>query len=139
LSKILAAVGSSLVLSLALAAPVTGSAARADGHVQNVEFTILPGDRIVEPNVALAPELPVRLTVTNTTHEFHTFTLPGLGISRLILPAGEHGARKTTFTFTLDTWGPVAWYCVICPSGKHGGSHKMGGTLYVIVGRSATP
>jgi heme/copper-type cytochrome/quinol oxidase subunit 2 len=136
--KILAAVGSSLVLSLA-AVPTGRAGPATKVHVQKVALTILPGDRIVEPNLALAPGLPVRMTVTNATHEFHTFTVPALGISRLILPADNHGARKTTFTFNTNRWGSVAWYCVICPSGMHGKAHTMGGTLYPIINPSALP
>ena len=136
--KILAAVGSSLVLSLA-AVPAGRAAAAAKVHVQKVELTILPGDRVIEPNVALAPGLPVQMTVTNATHEFHTFTVPTLGVSRLILPADKHGARKTTFSFETNLWGSVAWYCIICPSGMHGSPHAMRGTLYLIINPSAIP
>jgi heme/copper-type cytochrome/quinol oxidase subunit 2 len=136
--KIVVAVGSSLVLSLA-AVPAPRATPAAKVHVQKVKLTILPGDRIVEPNVALAPGLPVRMTVTNTTHEFHTFTVPALGVSRLILPAGKDGARKTTFSFEPKQWGSVAWYCVICPSGTHGSPHAMRGTLYLVISPSSIP
>jgi hypothetical protein len=136
--KILAAVGSSLVLSLA-AVPAWQAAHAAKLHVQKAELTILPGDRLVEPNVALAPGLPVRMTVTNTTKEFHTFTVPALGLSRLILPADKHGARKTTFSFETNRWGRLAWYCIICPSDIHGPPHAMHGTLYLIIDPSAIP
>jgi hypothetical protein len=136
--KILAAAGASLVLSLA-AVPAGRAAPASKVHVQKVELTILPGDRVVEPNLALAPGLPVRMTVTNTTHEFHTLTIPALGVSRLILPADNHGAHKTTFSFEANSWGSIAWYCVICPSGKHGLPHAMRGTLYLIIDPSAIP
>jgi hypothetical protein len=135
--KLLAAVGSSLVLLLA-AVPALQAAPAAKVHVQKVELTILPGGRLVDPNVALAPGLPVRMTVTNTTKEFHTFTVPALGLSRLILPADKHGARKTTFSFETNQWGSLAWYCIICPSGIHG-PHAMHGTLYLIIDPSVIP
>jgi hypothetical protein len=136
--KIFAAVGSSLVLLLA-AVPAWQAAPAAKVHVQKVKLTILPGDRLVDPNVALAPGLPIRMTVTNTTHEFHTFTVPALGLSWLILPADKHGARKTTFSFETNQWGSLAWYCVICPSGIHGPPHAMHGTLYLIIDPSVIP
>ena len=136
--KILTAIGSSFVLSLT-SVPAWGAAPTAKVHVQKVEITILRGDRVIAPNVALAPGLPVRLTVTNTTHEFHTFTIPALGVSRLILPADKHGARKTTFTFKANLRGSLAWYCIICPSGTHGQSHTMRGTLYQIIDPSVIP
>jgi hypothetical protein len=135
LPKILIVAGVSLASLLALATQ-PGQATANRGRIQNIQLTILAGDRIVEPNVALAPNLPVRLTIINTTHEFHTFTIPALHISRLVLPAIGHSARKNTFTLTLDTWGPVPWRCIICPSGEHGGKRAMGGTFYVIIDRS---
>ncbi|HET7354435.1 MAG TPA: hypothetical protein VFJ11_10355 [Gaiellaceae bacterium] len=136
--KILAAVGSSLVLSLATM-PAGRAAPATKSHVQKVELKILRGDRVVEPNVALAPGLPVRMTVLNATHEFHTFTVPALGVSQRILPARRHGARKTTFWFKANSWGRFAWYCLICPSDKHGPPHAMGGTLYLIIDPSDIP
>lgn len=136
--KILAAAGASLVLSLA-AVPAGRASPAANVRVQKVELTILRGDRVVEPNLALAPGLTVRMTVTNATHEFHTFTIPTLGVSRLILPADSHGARKTTFTFKANSWGSMTWYCIICPSGKHGPPHTMRGNLYLIIDPSAIP
>ena len=134
--KLLAATGSSAVVALGAAAAVAAAPPGKSPDVQKIGFTILPGDRITEANVALAPGVPVRMTVTNYTREFHTFTIPALHISRLILPADGHSARTTTFTLTLDTWGPVAWRCIICPSGEHGRKRTMGGTFYVIIDRS---
>lgn len=134
--KILAAVGSSLLLVLA-AAPVAGPA--SGQRVQKAELTILPGDRVAEPNIALAPGIPVRMTVINATHEFHTFTVPALGLSRLIPPAHAHGAAKVTFTFETSLWGSLAWYCLICPTGRHGPPHEMRGALYLIVAPTAIP
>ena len=135
LTRVLTMVAASLVSLLALATQPGHAAANGD-RMQIIQLTILAGDRAVEPNVALAPNLPVRLTIINATREFHTFTIPALHISRLILPADGHSARTTTFTLTLDTWGPVAWRCIICPSGEHGRKRTMGGTFYVIIDRS---
>lgn len=130
----LATVWASLVLALALSASAGGIVPTTPGHVQEVKLTILAGDRVIEPNVALAPAVPVRLTVTNETHEFHTFTVPSLHLSELILPD-----RTTTLLFTPDRAGAYRWHCVICPSGQHGHPHTMGGTLYLIVNPSALP
>ena len=49
-------------------------------HAQEVELMILPGDRIIEPSIALTPDLPIGLAMTNTTDEFRTFTVPALGM-----------------------------------------------------------
>ncbi len=84
-------------------------------------------------NLAIAPGIPVRLTVTNYTREFHTITIPGLHVSALIFPARGKTPRKTTFTFTARGYGVFDWYCAVCTSGTHGLRHMMGGTIYAIV------
>lgn len=137
--KMLAAIGSSAVVALGAAAAVAAPPPGKSPDVQKIGIAILPGDRITEANVALAPGVPVRMTVTNSTREFHTFTVPGLGLSELVFPADGQGARKTTFTFTPREWGPFAWHCLICPSSLHGRPHSMGGILYVIIDPSAMP
>lgn len=138
MSKVSAATTSKVALTVALvaAAPVTAAVSAKHSPVQRVAFTILRGDRIVEPNIALAPGVPVELTVTNETHQFHTFTVRGLGVRQLILPARGRIATRTTFTFTPDRSGSFAWHCVICPTGLHGRPHTMGGSLYLIVNPS---
>jgi hypothetical protein len=139
--KLLAAVGLGVALAPAAAASASsgrGSAARP--HVQAVAITILKGDRVSgAANIALAPGVPVRITVTNFTQQFHTFSSPGLGVNTLVLPARGGTATKTTFTFTPHAWGSFAWRCEICPSGIHGQRHSMGGVLYLIVDPSALP
>ena len=135
LSRFAAALGAVALSSLA--AGVT--AAPAGTHVQHVSLTIRSGDRIQEPNLALAPGVPVRLAVTNYTHEFHTFTVPALGLSALIEPA--HGTSPTTTTVSFTSWnaGPLRWHCAVCPSGMHGRKHAMSGMLYLVVRPSALP
>src|SRR5271169_5559886 len=127
--KILGAIGSTVLLApLVGAASAAAAAPGRSPNVQNVGITILAGDRIADPNIALAPEVPVRITVTNFTRQFHTFTAPGLGLSVLILPARGHTATKTTFSFTPHQGGSFAWHCTICPTDMHGMPHTMSGT-----------
>lgn len=133
MSKPFAVVGASAALAFLAAAPGVG----AGPHVQKVQIAIGAGDRVAEPNVALAPGLPVRMTVVNRTHEFHTFTVPALGVSELIRPAHGSTPGRTTFTFTAKQWGEFAWHCLICPSGKHGRAHAMTGVLYLITDPAA--
>lgn len=135
----LASIGSSVALALIAATSVAGAAPGGNPHVQKVGITIRTGDRVTEANIALAPGLPVRVTVTNYTHEFHTFTAPGLGLSELILPARGQTAKETTFSFTAHGWGSFAWHCFICPTRMHGTPHTMGGTIYLIIDPSALP
>jgi hypothetical protein len=121
----------------ASAAPTTGP--RADPQVQNVSITFRAGDRVSAPNFALAPGVPVRLTVVNYTHEFHTFTITGLKVSALILPAVGHTPKTTLVTFTPRVTGALKWHCAICPSGAHGMRHTMTGEAYLIMDPSVLP
>lgn len=133
-------VATTAVLSVAvfLAVASTATAGRADRpHPQRVELTIAGGDHLDAGNVALAPGVPVRMTVINYTHEFHTFTVSALGISKLILPASGTTPRRTTFTFTPRKPGWFVWHCLICPSGTHGKPHDMSGMLYMIISPTA--
>lgn len=105
-------------------------------HTQQLDLTILPvtpprgliDERVVEPNFAVQPGVPVTLTVRNYTTTVHTFTVPGLGVSLAILPGAKGAPRTTTYTFTPNKRGVFSWYCAHCPG------HMMTGTLYAIVG-----
>jgi hypothetical protein len=121
----------------ASAAAATGQ--RALPQAQNVSITIRAGDRVMAPNVALAPDVPVRLTVVNFTHDFHTFTIAGLDVSALVLPALGLTPQRTLVTFTPRATGALRWHCVICPSGAHGQRHAMSGEVYLIIDPSALP
>lgn len=132
-----AAAASAAVVALAVAVPALG--VRTMRNVQHVQITFLAGDRVLEGNLAIAPGLPVTVTVTNYTREFHTFTVPELGVSELIRPAHGSAPSRTTFAFTSLRWGTFAWHCTICPSGMHGRAHEMGGTVYAIVNPTAVP
>jgi hypothetical protein len=140
--RLLAATG--LTLATAAFSGFSASAAATPGapgspQAQRVSIVIQAGDRVLAPNFAVAPGVPVRLTVVNFTHEFHTFTIAGLKVSALILPAVGQTPRRTIVTFTSHATGAFSWRCVICPSGAHGRRHAMGGAVYVIVDPSALP
>lgn len=138
-SAALAAVVGTLAVGSASAAKSGSGAMPAGAHVQQVSITIQRGDHVSEPNFALAPGVPARITVMNFTHEFHTFTIPGLNVSALILPSVGQTPKATVVTFTPRSVGRLAWHCVICPSGAHGHQHTMGGSVYLIVDPSALP
>jgi hypothetical protein len=137
--RIAATIGSTLALALVVAAPGSALPSSAKPHIQQVGITFLAGDRVLEGNIALAAGVPVRLTVTNHTHEFHTFTVPGLHMSKLVPPARGGAPTQTTFTFTVHKQGVFAWHCLICPSGIHGKRHSMTGNLYLIIDPTALP
>jgi len=104
-------------------------------QTQKVDLTILPvtpvrgmvDDRVVEPNFAVQPGVPVTITATNYTTTVHTFTVPGLGVNFAVLPGAKGKPVKTSFTFTPTKRGVFAWHCVHCPG-------HMAGTVYAIVG-----
>jgi hypothetical protein len=131
------AVAASFVALSAFAAPTATQP--ASSYVQNLSIVIQSGDRAVAPNFALAPDVPVRLTVVNFTREFHTFTIAGLNVSALIRPAVGRTPRTTIVAFTPRLGGVYRWHCVICPSGGHGRRHAMSGEVYVIIDPSALP
>ncbi len=133
----LAAFGAAAAAALVAAVPAV--AASPAPHPQQVGISFLRGDRVAEGNVALAAGIPVHLTVTNYTSEFHTFTVPALHVSVLVPPAHGGTPAHATATFTPHQWGVFAWHCLICPSGIHGRQHDMVGELYVIVSPSALP
>ena len=149
---LLTAAGMATVTAVALAVSATATPAaptRAGGsattpHVQKESLTVSGAktNERVSPssgNLAIAPGVPVRVTVTNYTREYHTFTIPGLHVSALILPAHGKAARVTTFTFTAHEYGTFVWYCGFCTSGAHGHRHMMGGTVYAIIDPSVLP
>jgi hypothetical protein len=128
----LAFAGSALATSSATRSGA--SAAGNPAHTQHVSLTII-NDRVVPATggIAIAPGVPVRVTVWNHTREYHTITIPGLHVSALILPAHEGSARKTTFTFTAYRFGVFSWYCTFCKHGLHGHHHAMTGKIYAII------
>jgi hypothetical protein len=113
-------------------------------HMQHMAFSIVSvgpgvaGDE-VRPvgNFAIAPGVAVRVTVKNFTHQLHTFTVPGLGLSAAILPARGRAPRTTTFTFVAYQGGTFAWHCVVCVGQHH--RHVMAGTVYAIIDPSVLP
>lgn len=119
--------------------------ARASGnptsHVQRLTLTIVSSGRgsgaervfPSEGNLAVAPGVPVQVTVTNFTREFHTFSVPGLHVSALVFPARGGTPSKTTLTFTAWETGSFRWYCAFCAHDGSGHRHAMGGTIYAII------
>jgi hypothetical protein len=113
---------------------VAGSTQASLWPLQTVTMTITSQrDQAAPANFAVWPGELVVLKVRNYSHEFHTFTIPALGVSALILPAKGSGPRVTTIRFTAQKHGVVTWLCVICPSGIHGQVHAMNGKIYSMV------
>jgi len=100
-----------------------GQPARA-GHVQRVTMRVMPGDRMIGSNFLLHPG-PVELTVINTARHAHTFSVPRLGIDR-VLPVSQSGSTTTKMTFTVGRTGVYEWFC------KMPCKHAMRGEIYFL-------
>jgi plastocyanin len=134
--------------AIALAAAVTANAWAQDGAPglrasamppQGLAIVIRPAtgtghdEHLTLPAFAVEPGLPVRLTFTNYTSRFHTFTAPGLGVSALIRPAHGSAPTTTVVTFTAHKHGAFDWVCLLCPDQGSGSSEAMRGKIYAIV------
>lgn len=130
LARIAVLVTVSALTSLVL----TVSAPASLGQSQIVTMSITKnGEHALPMNIAVRPGEPVVLNVGNYSREFHTFTIPALGVSVLIRPAIGDWPRVTTVRFTArKLHGSISWFCVICPSGNHRQAHPMAGKVYVI-------
>ena len=121
----------------AVAAPATSHG--AGKFAQRLDISIVKagptgsGERVELSNFAIEPGLPVTITFTNHTRQFHTFTATGLGLSALVPPGTARRPGTTTITFTAHTFGVFDWHCVICPSPGHPDAMRMGGKIYAIV------
>jgi hypothetical protein len=144
---ILAGAGAVAFAAAALAAPMSPVSTKRSQtwpHVQKESLTISGkgASGRVSPsagNIAVAPGVPVRVTVTNYSRQYHTITIPGLHVSALIFPARGSTPRKTSFTFTAYEYGTYAWTCAFCTTGAHGRRHPMGGIIYAIIDPSVLP
>ena len=122
-----------IAVTIGLALPAS-AATNSLWKPQTLTITLSTTDRAAPMNLAVWPGEKVVLRIRNYSHAFHTFTIPALGVSALILPAKGVGARVTRVTFVAPRHGVVDWLCVICPSGIHGKSHAMRGKLYSMTG-----
>ena len=134
--------------AVALAAALTPNAV-AQNRVPGLRASLMPSqgltivihpangmgheEHVTSPNFALEPGLPMRITFTNYTGRFHTFSIPGLGVSALIRPAHGSAPTTTVVTFTADEHGVFDWTCVLCPGKGAGGGEVMRGKVYAIV------
>ena len=137
-----AALAVAVLSSAAAAAPSSQgtSGATTTRHVQEYTISITPSanprleSKVEGPDFAIAPQSLVRITFTNSTANFHTFTIPGLGVSAVIPPAHRGIPSTTTLAFTARTaYGVYEWHCIICKSGAHGPQHSMSGHVYAII------
>lgn len=142
--SILLTMAGAVALAVALT-PTAAARTGADGlrasvmPPQHLTIVIRPSngvghnEHVTVPNLAVEPGLPVRITFTNYTRAFHTFTAKGLGVSALIRPGHGSTPAKTVVTFTAHKYGLFDWVCLICPDKSSGGSEVMRGKIYSII------
>lgn len=70
-------------------------------------------------NLAVRPDVPVRLTIVNRSREAHTFTIPDLGINQIVPPALGVAPTRTVVTFTTP-YGMIRWRCEVCHEEMYG-------------------
>jgi len=127
----------------------TGSQLGAQPGAQVITFTVVgaaqgtvgPDGRRHDTFTATSPTTvtagrAVTVEIENRDDMAHSFTIPELGIDRVV-PAAEHGsAGEVTFSFTPTTAGTYRWFCVLpCDQDNNGwamgpyatGTRGMGG------------
>ncbi len=131
--KWLATVGVLVALVGAMVFRDAAAAYRTVPSPQKFTIRVLAGrgEEALPANIAVEPGVPVELTFVNSTREFHTFTVPGLRFSAVILPGRPSAPRVVHVTFTPRAYGVFRWYCVFCKEVHHDG--PMGGMVYAII------
>ncbi len=68
---------------------------------------------------------PVTIEIENQDGMPHSFTIPELGIDRLVPAAANGNPGKVTFTFTPTASGTYRWFCAL-PCDQDNGGWAMG-------------
>ncbi|MGZ4409916.1 MAG: hypothetical protein ACXVY6_14205, partial [Gaiellaceae bacterium] len=98
-----------------------GTATAAPQHLTLKVLT--DNDRMLGSNLVARPG-EIVLTVVNYARHAHTFSLPGLGVERVVLPGSPTHPTITIVRFKART-GSFTWYCKL-PCGK-----TMSGNVYI--------
>ncbi len=115
----LAAVTGLVLLSKGPAGPSSATAA-----TQYLTVKVLTdNDRMVGPNLVARPGRIV-LTIVNYARHAHTFSVPRLGVERVVLPGSPTHPSISVVRFSTP-YGTFHWYCKL-PCGQ-----AMSGDLYV--------
>ena len=86
-------------------------------------------DRVIGSNLVVRADQRVRVTIVNDSPLAHTFTVPALGIEKVVLPAKAGIPSTTTFTLKARE-GAYAWSCHL-PCGSMARGH-MSGEIYAL-------
>lgn len=112
------------VVAAALALSGGGHSAKA-ASVQYLTMRVQPGDHMLGQQLIVRPGRVV-LTILNSARHAHTFTVPHLGIDRVLLPGTPSAPSVTTLRFRVGAEGAYGWFCKLpCET-------TMNGTIYVL-------
>src|SRR5512133_190407 len=93
--------------------------------VQNATLTVLAQNDTMRGQYIVLRPGPVVLTIINYARHAHTFTVPALGIEKVVLPGSPATPTTTTVRFTAPA-GVFSWLCRLpC-------AHTMSGDMYVL-------
>jgi hypothetical protein len=76
-------------------------------------------------SAAVVAGQPVTIEIENRDGMPHSFTIPELGIDRLVPAAANGNPGKVTFTFTPTSSGTYRWFCAL-PCDQDNGGWAMG-------------
>lgn len=120
--------------------PDTGSRLGSQPGTQVITFKVVGSDQgAVGPDgrhhdtfrptssTTVAAGRPVTVEIVNEDDMPHSFTLPQLGIDRMVPAARSGKAGQVTFTFTPPGSGTYRWYCAL-PCDQDNGGWAMGMT-----------
>ena len=104
---------------IALGSPGSGTAAVVQTP-QHLTLTVVNDhDQLAGTNLVVRPG-PIALTIVNYARHAHTFSIPALGIERVIRP-GSPTAPTTTVVRFLAPRGAFIWFCRLpCEKGMTG-------------------
>jgi plastocyanin len=120
---VFAATGTAMAATFIALGQASGGAPAAQA-AQHVTMEVWPGDRIVGQNLVVQPGRVV-VTIVNYARHAHTFSVPSLGVERVVLPGSPSAPTVATVRFTAR-YGVFGWLCRLpC-------NHGMRGNIYVV-------
>jgi hypothetical protein len=106
---VLLAVAATTAALIALDHAARGTAAVVQTPQQVTLKVVSDDDQLVGTNLVVRPG-PVVLVIVNYARHAHTFSVPALGIERLILPGSATAPTRTVVRFRAPR-GVFTWYC----------------------------
>lgn len=121
-----AATAAAIIVPVMVFAPGGSSGGVAAKPTQSIviEISGREPEHVMPLNIAVRPGTPVTITLVNRSAHEHTFTVPGLDVSEIVLAGTAKKPSRATFTFTA-TRGIFDWECLVCT--------HMRGHIYAVI------